>query len=34
MPKGPIASLAETAMRTARDAASRWRQRASDKGAA
>ena len=27
MPKGPISGLAETAMRTARDAASRWRQR-------
>jgi hypothetical protein len=26
-PKGPISELAETAMRTARDAASRWRQR-------
>ena len=34
MPKGPIATFAETAMRTARDAASRWRQRASDEGAA
>ena len=31
MPKGPIAGLAETAMRAARDAASRWRQRSSAK---
>jgi len=31
MPKGPITSLAETAMRNARDAASRWRQRRSAK---
>ena len=33
MSKGPVATLAESAMRTARDAASRWRQRPSDKGA-
>ncbi len=31
MPKGPLAGLAETAMQTARDAASHWRQRNSAK---
>jgi len=31
MAKGPVAAFAETAMRSARDAAARWRPRASDK---
>ena len=31
MPKGPVAAFAETALRTARDAASRWRQPSGDK---
>jgi hypothetical protein len=30
IPKGPVAAFAETAMRSAREAASRWRQRPSD----
>jgi hypothetical protein len=31
MPKGPVAAFAETAMRTAKDAAFRWRQPSGDK---
>ena len=31
MPKGPISAFAETAMRSAREAASHWRQPAGDK---
>lgn len=31
MPKGPVAAFAETAMRTARNAASRWRRPSGDK---